>query len=130
MDDILKQLADLNLFPSLRKITIAGYSAGSQFASHYAWATQYNITASNSQIHLQYLLSGSSSFLYFTGHRPSQSCIQEYSLGLKNECQEYEIPSGEYLNSCLNYDHWKYGLSSFPAEGYNYLQRYVGDAEV
>jgi hypothetical protein len=130
MDDLLKYLSNTELFPSLSLITMAGYSAGSQYAAHYAWATRYNITEWNPNIHIRYLLSGGSSFLYFTRHRPDVSCIQNYQLGLENDCQIFEIPSGDYADTCPGYDHWKYGISSFPSEGYNYLEAFVSDSEV
>jgi hypothetical protein len=130
MDDLLKYLSNTELFPSLSLITMAGYSAGSQYAAHYAWATRYNITEWNPNIHIRYLLSGGSSFLYFTRHRPDVSCIQNYQLGLENDCQIFEIPSGDYADTCPGYDHWKYGISSFPTEGYNYLEAFVSDSEV
>jgi hypothetical protein len=129
MDDILRHLATSQLFPSLTHITIAGYSAGSQYASRYAWATSYDITVDNPKIQLQYLLSGPSSFLYLSPHRPSSSCREEYQLGLENKCQSFEIPSPEEQALCPNYDEWKYGLT-FPTEGYNYLLKFLNDSRV
>jgi hypothetical protein len=129
MDDLLRHLSSSQLFPALSHITIAGYSAGSQYASRYAWATGYNITVDNPKIQLEYLLSGSSSFLYLSPHRPAPSCREGYRLGLDNDCLSFEIPSAEEQALCPHYDLWKYGLS-FPSEGYNYLLRYLNDSQV
>ena len=130
MDEIFLTLSNSQLFPNLKLIIIAGYSAGSQYTAHYIWATQFNIQTKNPNIHTRFLLSGSSMFLYFTPHRPSQECINNYQLGLKNDCKDYEIPSGSYLETCPKYDEWKYGVSSFPTEGYNYLAKYVNNTSV
>lgn len=130
MDNLLSILANVEYFPSLKLITIAGYSAGSQYTAHYIWATQFDIKQINPNIHMRYLLSGSSMFLYFTPHRPTQSCINNYQLGIENQCQDYEIPSGSYLETCLKYDHWRYGVSSFPTDGYNYLAKYINNSNV
>lgn len=86
MDLLVNNL--LSQWPSLTKVTIAGFSAGAQFTQHYIGFAQLP-----KHIEIQYVVSDPGSWLYFTPER---------------------MTSSTYVNQCSNVNTWKYGMDQLP----------------
>jgi pimeloyl-ACP methyl ester carboxylesterase len=86
MDDILKQLANKQVFPNLKEIVVAGHSAGGQFVTRYEMA---NLVHDKLGVRVTYVVSNPSSYAYLDSSRPVRGSIK-----------------------CANYDDWPYGLKN------------------
>jgi hypothetical protein len=84
-DEILRKLANTEVFPNLRAIVVAGHSAGGQYVTRYEMANQVHDTLG---IPITYVVSNPSSYAYLDATRPASDAIA----------------------SCKNYDRWPYGL--------------------
>jgi hypothetical protein len=65
---IINRLADPVFFPSIKRMTIFGFSAGAQVLQRFAVMPKYSIL--NSHISLHYVISDPSTYLYFSKLRP------------------------------------------------------------
>jgi hypothetical protein len=86
MDDILKQLANKQVFPNLKEIVLAGHSAGGQFVTRYEMA---NLVHDELGVPVKYVVSNPSSYAYLDSSRPATAPIK-----------------------CATYDNWPYGLKN------------------
>jgi len=86
MDDILKQLANKQMFPNLKEIVVAGHSAGGQFVTRYEMA---NMVHDKLGVPVTYVVSNPSSYAYLDSSRPATAQIK-----------------------CAGYDNWPYGLKN------------------
>ena len=94
MDELLLTLADKNKYPSLRKVVLAGHSAGGQLVHRYAVLNQIDARIRKSGIDLQYVVANPSAFMYFTKDRPTS----DTSFG-----------PFDGQAACPNYDQYRYG---------------------
>jgi pimeloyl-ACP methyl ester carboxylesterase len=99
MDQIMATLASKQRFPNLRRITLAGHSAGGQFTQRYAaFGLAPNALPG---VRVRYVPANPSSFVYFSAARPSNN--------------GFTVPSG---SGCSGFDTYKYGLkgrTGYPA---------------
>lgn len=106
MDELLLLLK--SLYPNLQRIVFASHSAGSQFLQRYAALTQIDKNPAMRNVHIRFLVSDPSSYLYFDQERPAgngnfkpidlNACPQgnNYHYGL------YDIVAyGDGLNSAI-----------------------------
>jgi pimeloyl-ACP methyl ester carboxylesterase len=68
MDDLLRKLADKKNFPNLKKIVVAGHSAGGQFATRYAMTNKVHGALGN--IEVSYVVANPSSYAWPVALRP------------------------------------------------------------
>jgi pimeloyl-ACP methyl ester carboxylesterase len=92
LDAILLQLADRSRFPALRRVVLAGHSAGGQLVQRYAVAGRGDAALAAQGIKLRYLVANPSSYVWFGDARP----------------QPVDRAA------CPSFDHWKYGLTEPP----------------
>jgi hypothetical protein len=102
IDAVLSRLADRTLFPKLQAVVIAGFSAGGQVVQRYAVVGQGEIALGAAGIHVRYVVSDPSSYLYFSATRPAHD------------------------PACSNENAWKYG---FGADTPSYVQASIADLE-
>ncbi len=109
MDHLLTLLSDSSVFPSMKRITLTGHSAGGQLTQRYAVATQ--IDQKNPKMNFRFIVANPGSYVYLTSHRP--------------------LP---VASTCTYYDNYKYGLQklnkylgqlSVPVLITNYIHRDV-----
>jgi hypothetical protein len=86
VDAILVKLSDRSLFPKLRTVVIAGFSAGGQIVQRYAVVGEGEAALTKAGIGTEYVVSDPSSYLYFSAERP--------------------LPNA----TCANADRWRYGF--------------------
>lgn len=70
IDDLLVALLDTGRFPRLKRIVLAGHSAGGQIVHRYAVLNQVDEKVRASGKTLQYVIANPSSYTYFTNERP------------------------------------------------------------
>jgi hypothetical protein len=66
-DEILRKLARKDVFPNLKKIVLAGHSAGGQYVTRYEMA---NLAHDTLGVPLTYVVANSSSYAYLDAMRP------------------------------------------------------------
>lgn len=86
IDQILRQLANKEIFPNLKAIVVAGHSAGGQFVTRYEMANRVHESLG---VPVTYVVSNPSSYAWPDSTRPA----------------------GEVAN-CAGYDRWPYGMQS------------------
>jgi hypothetical protein len=93
-DDLLAWLADRGRLPALKRIVLAGHSAGGQLLQRYAVLNGTDARLRKAGIEVRYVIANPSSYLYFTDERPR--------------------PGGGFAPydraSCPTYDDYKYGF--------------------
>ncbi|MFC1530201.1 hypothetical protein ACFL6R_05750 [Gemmatimonadota bacterium] len=98
IDRFIQQINNPELFPSLTSITIAGHSAGGQFAHRYAVGNQVEQFLAG--ITVRYVISNPSTYVYI---RPERA--------LAGTLDEFEIPD---VPDCGEYNSWPYGFDTSP----------------
>jgi pimeloyl-ACP methyl ester carboxylesterase len=115
IDQVLASLADRRRFPNLRRITVAGHSAGAQLVQRYAAFGQAPTVLT--WIDWHFVVANPSSFVYFGPTRPSGG--------------GFAVPSA---SSCSGYNTYKYGMSGrvgYPTQltpaqaAHNYITRQI-----
>lgn len=101
MDQLLTMLADKQRFPRMARITVAGHSAGGQFAQRYAAVGRAPTWLTG--VALDYVVANPSSYLELDPTRPR---LAEPAGG------PYFVPTS--VDECPGYDRYKYGLNSPP----------------
>lgn len=100
MDAVVAEL--VQRWPSLRTVTVAGFSAGAQMVQHYIG---FAADAPAASVSLRYVVSDPGTWLYFDAFRPQQAIA----------------PDG---GTCPTVNRWKYGTEGLPA----HLGRSAGEA--
>lgn len=114
MDGILRRLANRNAFPQLRRIVLAGHSAGGQFVTRYQMTNQVHDALG---VPVTYVVSNPSSYAYLDELRPTAAAIPA---GVAAAPPGYQppapakplLPFAEYpdARNCATYNQWPYGL--------------------
>ena len=71
LDTLLETFADRTRFPALRRIVVAGHSAGGQVLHRYAVVGRGDAAATRAWIDVRYIIANPSSYLYLTSERPT-----------------------------------------------------------
>lgn len=79
IDAVLARLADRSRFPKLTTVVIAGFSAGGQVVQRYAVVGQGEAALAAAGVHVRYVVSDPSTFVYFAADRPlhDPACAKE-----------------------------------------------------
>jgi hypothetical protein len=94
-DEILRKLANKQIFPNLKSIVVSGHSAGGQYVDRYAMANTLHETLG---VPVTYIVSNPSSYAYLDNMRPNP------------DASEFR-PFGEGRN-CTTFNKWPYGLEN------------------
>lgn len=98
LDGLVHWLAEPRRFPNLREIVLIGHSAGAQLMQRYALLNDVTEGLEQAGIHVRYVISSPSSYLYLSAERP--------------QGDGFAPPSAA---SCPHYDNYRYGLGQAPA---------------
>ncbi len=96
VDALVTRLADRRIFPNLRKITVAGHSAGGQFVQRYAGVSTVADPAALAGRSLRFVVSNPSSYMYLSPLR--------YVAG------RGFVGGDPAMAACQGYDTFRYGL--------------------
>jgi hypothetical protein len=98
IDSILARIAAAN--PNLQSLVLAGHSAGGQFVNRFAaGSTVADAVWDALGVRIAYVVANPSSYLYLDGWRV-----------IPPSANQFAIPPAGTLQSCPDYDHYKYGL--------------------
>jgi len=102
IDRLLEMLANREVFPNLKRIVLAGHSAGGQFGNRYAAAGR---GPTSLPVPIHYVVSNPSSYLYLESVRPAAGA----------KCTEKGDCAGGFTAfadaaKCEGYNRWRYGL--------------------
>lgn len=117
LDEILRQVADRDLFPNMASIVVTGHSAGGQVTNRYAMS---NVVHDEIGIPVSYVISNPSSYAWPTSDRPTAAAygIEASAPGFSLEV-DYDGPAfrpGGEGRGCTRYNQWAYGFEN--REGY------------
>jgi pimeloyl-ACP methyl ester carboxylesterase len=118
VDELVRKLADKRVFPNLKDIVIAGFSAGGQYVNRYEMANKVDGTVDG--VSISYVVADPSSFAWPTAARPvpvgdasPNSPAQAYkeSVGKSGTTPHTNFTYGPFNSAkAPNYDRWPYGL--------------------
>jgi len=96
IDRLVEKVADLNIFPNLKRIVIAGHSAGGQYVNRYAAGTciEQSIPI---EISLRFIVANPSTYVYLNDQRRVEETTNTFA-----------IPE----NAEPDFDDYKYGLKN------------------
>ncbi len=89
-DAIIARLSDRTRFPNLKKIVIAGHSAGGQIVQRYAAVGNAQQLDPGAEIPVHLVVANPSSYFYFSDDRPV------------------------HVANCADYNQWRYGIAGAP----------------
>ena len=105
----------LQQFPSVKTVTIAGFSAGGQLVQRYIGFA----APTPRPVQLRYVVGSPSSWLYFDPERPLPTRGGHAAdwTGCTTEACEFTlaVPAAAEGGTCPGYDQWKYGTGNGPA---------------
>lgn len=111
VDEILRRLANKNIFPNLTTIVIAGHSAGGQFVDRYEMA---NHVGDSLGVKVEYVVANPSSYAWPASTRPLPEGDGDPAaavLGWKSEDPHTNFTYGPFdASKAPKYDVWPYGL--------------------
>ena len=115
-DEVLRTLARKAAFPGLKRIVVAGHSAGGQFVSRYALTNRVHEALG---VTITYVVANPSSYAYLDPSRPSPSALPP---GIAAGAPGYTAPApanapppfGPFADArnCTTYDTWPNGLQA------------------
>jgi len=113
VDQILKKLADTNVFPNLRAIVVAGHSAGGQFVARYQMANRVHETLG---VPVSYVVANPSSYAWPDNTRPQplDDAAPDNAKGAwETEKVHAKFSYGAFdASACANYNRWPAGLEN------------------
>jgi hypothetical protein len=98
-DDLASFVAD-GRYPALKEILFIAHSAGAQLLQRYAVLNDSEERLKQAGIHVRYVISSPSSYLYLDNQRPRE--------------EGFAVPDG---NACPTYNDYRYGLDNMIAYG-------------
>lgn len=93
VDTLIEILRRKHFYPNLKSITVAGFSAGCQFASRYAFFSESPLPKEG-EAEVQIVASNCGSYMYLDERRPAISCRAAQDTGPSHTCDSWEIPEG------------------------------------
>ena len=96
MDDLMRKLAKKQAFPNLKRIVLAGHSAGGQFVTRYEMSNKVHETLG---VPISYIVSNPSSYAYPDGSRPQGNKVVTF----------HKFADAA---KCTGYNDWPYGLEN------------------
>lgn len=111
VDEILRKLAQKEVFPNLKATVVAGHSAGGMFVTRYEMA---NHVHDELGVPITYVVSNPSTYAYTEALRPTSLA---YPVTAASPGYMPVAPSEPFLpfsdaGNCGTYDRWPYGLHS------------------
>lgn len=117
MDDVLRLLANKRNFPNLRKIVVAGHSAGGQFATRYAMTNK--VHGKLNGVEITYVVANPSSYAWPVADRPmptgtaDPATADKEALGSNGEKVNADFQYGPFdTTKAPNYNRWPAGLAN------------------
>lgn len=112
-DEIIRRLAQKDIFPNLKKIVVAGHSAGGQFVMRYEMSSPVPDSA---RIPISYVVANPSSYAYLDTLRPTANALPAtiapgFTPPVPATPPAPFVPFSDAKN-CTGYNNWPYGLKN------------------
>jgi pimeloyl-ACP methyl ester carboxylesterase len=117
MDEILRELAQKDVFPNLKIIVVGGHSAGGQFVTRYEMLNQVDGKLGTP---VSYVVANPSAYAYVDDLRPTASAFPtnappvQGSPSLNSGDQPSAFLPYSDARNCTGFDVWPYGLKARP----------------
>ncbi len=112
-DQILRKLANKNVFPNLQAIVVAGHSAGGQFVTRYEMSNRIHDTLG---VPVSYVVANPSSYSWPVAMRPTAGGDAEPADakdGWKSDAAHTNFTFASYDSAqCATYNRWPFGLEN------------------
>ena len=111
VDAILRKVAATGMFPNLRRIVVAGHSAGGQFAMRYGMSNKLHDELG---FEISYVVANPSSYPWPDAARPLP--VEDAHPSAAEQAWEDELPHGRFkfgavdAAQCPDFNHWPFGL--------------------
>lgn len=115
LDELVSHLHRKYFFPSLRNVSMTGFSAGCHLLSRWAFFSEL-------ASHVRVVVGGCNSFMYLDGRRPAQVCRPLRNTGTQHWCNSFREPHAP----STRYNHYRFGLEMHSRHS-AYLARFRGD---
>jgi pimeloyl-ACP methyl ester carboxylesterase len=113
VDQILRRLANKNVFPNLQAVVVAGHSAGGQFVTRYEMSNRVHDTLG---VPVSYVVANPSSYSWPAAVRPAASGDAEPADakdGWKSESAHSRFTfAANDAAQCPDYNRWPFGLEN------------------
>lgn len=116
IDEIMRKLANREVFPRLQKIVVAGHSSGGQFVGRYQMVNRVHEQLG---VKVSYIVSNPGAYTYLDEQRPTASAIPSnvsaavpgyIDMSSAKAPPPYRpYPDGRH---CTGYDQWPYGMKN------------------
>lgn len=111
IDEILRKLANKNMFPNLTHIVVAGHSAGGQVVARYAMVNRVHDALG---VAVSYVVANPSSYAWPDATRPTPTgdgTPENAKAAWNTEKPHTNFSYGAFdAKGCANYDRWPFGL--------------------
>lgn len=111
VDQILKKLANREVFPNLHAIVVAGHSAGGQFVARYQMSNRVHETLG---VPVSYVVANPSSYAWPDATRPlavADAAPENAKGAWESDAPHTNFSYGPFdASACANYDRWPAGL--------------------
>ncbi len=112
LDEVLRRLAAKEVFPNLKRIVVAGHSAGGQVVNRYEMGNHIHETLG---VPVSYVVANPSSYAYPDAVRPTEAAysVSAHAPGYVPEAVP-NTPAFRALGGtdCTTYDQWPYGFKN------------------
>jgi pimeloyl-ACP methyl ester carboxylesterase len=113
MDEIVKKLANKQIFPNMKSVVIAGHSAGGQFANRYSMANKIHGTLG---VSMSYVVANPSSYAWPDDTRPLpvDDALPANAVGAwetENVHTKFTFGPAD-VAKCANYNRWPAGMAN------------------
>ena len=117
IDEILRKLADRNVFPNIKSIVVAGHSSGGQFVGRYQMVNRVHEQIAQAGVKVSYIVSNPGAYTYLDHQRPTASAIPPNVSAsvpgfIDMSTAKPPPPYRPYADAqhCKTYDIWPYGM--------------------
>ena len=113
LDEILRKLARKDVFPNLKRIVVAGHSAGGQVVNRYEMSNRVHDRLG---VAISYVVANPSSYAWPDSTRPTDLAysVQAHAPGYVPEVGPNAAPFVNFngARDCTTFDQWPYGFKS------------------
>jgi hypothetical protein len=118
-NEFIEYFSDLSIFPRVNKITLFGFSAGSQVVLRYAMLPMFKLPRSSTDppVDIQFVVSNPSSFLYMNNKRPFTNGTAGFGVPDPSYLPASWLHDGQGNNwtlswsgHCEQYNQWRFGF--------------------
>ena len=116
IDALVGNITRSGLFPSLRQVSIIGFSAGSQFTSRWAFGSRVGDAADlapSNGVPVRLFISDPGTYLFLDSTRPAAACRPLVDTGVgAPPCANFSAPAPSEVAACnTTWDEYKFGIA-------------------